>query len=69
MSLKLEDNEFLLSFESLMKDEFGFANELALLAFNIRMEVCGVLNSFFSFLMKYKEKINEIFLGFLDVRS
>jgi hypothetical protein len=47
LSLKLEDNEFLLSFESLMEDEFGLANELALLTFNIRTEVCGVLD--FSF--------------------
>jgi hypothetical protein len=46
LSLKLENNELLLSFESLMEDEFGLANELALLAFNIRMEVCGVLNYF-----------------------
>ncbi len=69
LSLKLEDNEFLLSFESLMKDESGLANELALLASNIRMEVCGVLDFFFSFLMKYKEKINKNFLGFLDARS
>jgi hypothetical protein len=69
LSLKLEDSELLLSFESLMEDEFGLANELALLAFNIRMEVCGVLNSFFSFLMTYKEKRNKNFLGFLDARS
>jgi hypothetical protein len=27
-----------------------------LLAFNIRMEVCAVLDFFFSFLMKYEEK-------------
>jgi hypothetical protein len=69
LSLKLEDNELLLSFESLMEDEFGLANELALLAFNIRMDVCGVLNFLLSFLMKYKEKIIDNFLGFLNVRS
>jgi len=69
LSLKLDDNELLLSFESLIEDEFGLANELAMLAFNIRMKVCGVLNSFFSFLMKYKEKRNKKILGFLDARS
>jgi len=47
LSLKLKDNEPFFFFESLMEDEFGLANELALIAFNIRMEVCGVLN--FSF--------------------
>jgi hypothetical protein len=52
-----------------MEDEFGLANELALLASNIRMEVCGVQNSFFSFLMKYEEKIIEKTLGFLNARS
>jgi hypothetical protein len=51
LNLKLENNE-LLSFESLMEDEFGLANELALLTFNIRMDVCGLLNSFFSLLTK-----------------
>jgi hypothetical protein len=69
LSLKLDDNELLLSFESLIEEEFGLTNELAMLAFNIRMEVCNVLNSFFSFLMKYKEKRNNFFFGFLDARS
>jgi hypothetical protein len=67
MSLKLEDNEFLLSFESLMEDEFGLANELALLASNIRMEVCGLLDFFFSFLMKYEEK--RTFYNFLEFKT
>ncbi len=67
LSLKLEDNEFLLSFESLMEDEFGLANELALLAFNIRMEVCAVLDFFFSFLMKYEEK--RALYNFLEFKT
>jgi len=67
LSLKPEDNEFLLSFESLMEDEFGLANELALLTFNIRMEVCGVLDFFFSFLMKYEEK--KTLYNFLEFKT
>jgi len=39
-----------------MEDEFGFANELTLLASNIRKEVCGVLIFFLSVLRKYEEK-------------
>ncbi len=57
LSLKLkENNELLPSFQSLMEDEFNLANELTLLASNIRKEVCDVLNFFLSFLRKYKEK-------------
>jgi hypothetical protein len=55
LSLKLEDNEF------------GLANELALLASNVRMEVCGVLDFFFSFLMKYEEK--RTFYNFLEFKT
>jgi hypothetical protein len=55
LSLKLEDNEF------------GLANELALLAFNIRMEVCVVLDFFFSFLMKYEEK--RTLYNFLEFKT
>ncbi len=57
MSLKLkEENQVVLSFESLMKKDSTIANELVLLVFNIRKEVCGVLDSFLSFLTKYKNK-------------
>jgi hypothetical protein len=42
-----ENNELLPSFESLMKDEFGLANELILLGYNIQKEFCCV---FFFFL-------------------
>ncbi len=52
-----------------MEDESGLANELALLASNIRMEVCDVIDFIFLFLMKYEEKINKNFFGFFDVRS
>ncbi len=48
MSLRLkEENQVVLSFETLMDDNSIVANELVLMDFNIKMEVCGVLN--FSF--------------------
>jgi hypothetical protein len=47
---------FYLIFGNLMKDEYVTTNELALLAFNIRKEFCGVLDSFLSFKKKYEEK-------------
>jgi hypothetical protein len=41
--------------------------ELSLFAFNIKKEVCGVLDSFLSFLRKYEErKTHNIFLLMLD---
>jgi hypothetical protein len=39
-----------------MENEFGLVNELALLASNIKKEVCSVLKIFLSFLRKYEEK-------------
>jgi hypothetical protein len=39
-----------------MEEDSTIANELALLVLNIRKEVCGVLDSFLSFLTKYKNK-------------
>jgi hypothetical protein len=57
MSLKLkEENKIVLSFEILMEDDLIIVDELVLLVFNIRKEVCGVLDSFLSFLMKYETK-------------
>jgi hypothetical protein len=57
MSLKLKkENQVVLSFESLMEEDSIIVNELALLVFNIRKEVCGVLDFFLSFLTKYKNK-------------
>jgi hypothetical protein len=45
LNLKLkENNELLPSFESIMGDESGLANELVLLAYNIQKEVCCVLS-------------------------
>jgi len=57
MSLKLKkENQVVLSFENLMEEDSIIVNELTLLVFNIRKELCGVLDSFFSFLTKYKNK-------------
>jgi hypothetical protein len=52
-----------------MEDKPSLAEELALLACNIRKEVCVVLDSFLSFLRTYEEKNthNMVFL-ILDPR-
>jgi len=51
MSLKLkEKNQVFPSFENIMDDDSIVANELVLLVSNFRREVCGVLDSFLSFL-------------------
>ncbi len=41
---------------SLIDDDFGIAFELSLFASNIRREICGVLDSFFSFKKKLKKE-------------
>jgi hypothetical protein len=68
MSLKLkEENEIVPSFENLIEDDSIIVDELVLLVSNIRMEVCGVLNSFLSFLMKYeKRKTHNMIFVMLD---
>jgi hypothetical protein len=70
MSLKLKkEHQIVLSFESLMEEDSTIANELALLVFNIRKEVCGVLDSFLSFLTKYKNKKTHNMISLmLDLR-
>jgi len=65
MNLKFkEENKIILSFESLMKDDSIISDELFLLASNIRKEVINVLDSFLSFLKKFKnmKAYNMIFL-------
>jgi hypothetical protein len=53
MSLKLtEEPQNAPSFQTLMEEDSSVAFELICLAFNIRKEVCEVLNSFLSFLKK-----------------
>jgi hypothetical protein len=57
MSLKLKKNfKNAPSFQTLMEKFFSVALELICLASNIRKDVCGVLNSFLSFLKKFDER-------------
>ncbi len=57
MALKLK-KEFgmVLSMANLMEDVVNVVFELSMYTFNIKKLVCDVLDSFFSFLMKYEEK-------------
>jgi hypothetical protein len=58
-SLRLkEKNQVLFSFESLMHDDSLIVDELVLQASKVRREVCGVLNFFLLFLIKYENKKN-----------
>jgi len=60
MNLKLrEENQVLVSFESLMDDDSVVSDELSLLASNIKREVINVLDSFLSFLKVYDKKKNS----------
>ncbi len=70
MNLKLkEENQVFLSFEILVDDDSIIANLLALMASNIKREICGVLDSFLSFLTKYKnEKTHNWITLMLDLR-
>jgi hypothetical protein len=57
MSLKLKEKpKNAQSFKTLMEEDFGVIVELICLAFNIRKEVCGVLDIFLYFLKKFDEK-------------
>jgi hypothetical protein len=70
MSLKFrEENQVLLSFESLMDDDSIVNNELSLLASNIKREVINVLDFCLSFLKVHdKRKAYNIFFLMLDPR-
>ncbi len=60
MSLRLkEKNQVLFSFESLMHDDLVIVDELVLLMSKIRRKVCGVLDSFLLYLIKYENKKNS----------
>jgi hypothetical protein len=53
MNLRLkEENQIVLSIETLMDDDSIIVDELVLVAFNIRREVCDVLDSSLLFLTK-----------------
>jgi hypothetical protein len=50
-----------------MDNDFVIILELSLFIFNIKKKVCGVLDSFLSFLRKYeKRKTHNMFLLMLD---
>jgi hypothetical protein len=55
--LKLkEENEIVPSFDNLIEDDRVVSDELVVLTSNIKTEICGVLDSFLSFLKKCEEK-------------
>jgi len=51
-----------------MEEDFSVALELIWLAFNIRKEVCGVLNNFLSFLKKFDKRTHNMLALMLDTR-
>jgi hypothetical protein len=54
VSLRLkEENQVVLSFETLMDDISLIANEMVLMASNIKREVCTMLSSYLSLLTIY----------------
>jgi hypothetical protein len=57
MTLKLkEEYGIALSMNNLMEDAFGVVLELSMFTYNIKNEVHGVLNCFFSILKEYEQK-------------
>ncbi len=70
MSLKLiKEPKNAPSFQTLKEEDSGVALELTSLASNIRKEVCGDVDSFFSFLKKFDErKIHNMLVLMLDPR-
>jgi hypothetical protein len=68
MSSKLkEDVGIVQNLDHFMNDDFEITFELSLFAFNIKKEVCGVLDSFLSFLENYeKRKTHNMFSLMLD---
>ncbi len=57
------------SFQTQMEKKFGVALELNCSASNIRKEVCGVLNSFLSFLKSFdKRKMHNMLVLMLDTK-
>jgi hypothetical protein len=54
MNLKLKKLEIPLALDNMMNDDVGIAFELILFTFNIKWEVCSVLDSFLSFSRRYE---------------
>jgi hypothetical protein len=51
-----------------MEEDFSVALELVCLVFNIRKEVCGVLNSFLCLLKKFDKRTRNMLVLILDTR-
>jgi hypothetical protein len=68
MSSKLkEDVGIVQNLNQFMDDDSAITLELSLFTFNIRKEVCGVLDSFLSFLRNFEErKAHSMFSLMLD---
>ncbi len=68
-SLKLKEENQIVSFENVMDDDSIVINELSLLISNIRREVINVLDSFLSFLRIYDNtKAHNMVSLMLDLR-
>jgi hypothetical protein len=66
MSLKLKEEYGISSnLEDFIHDDFVVALELSLFAFNVRREICGVLDVFLSFFKKYEENKTHNMLSFM----
>jgi hypothetical protein len=52
------------SMTNLMEDDIVLGLELSMLTFNIRKQVCDVLNGFISFLRKYQKKTHSMIFEF-----
>ncbi len=70
MSLKLkEEYEISFNLQDLIDDDFVIAQKLSLFASNIRKEVCGNLDGFLSYFMKYEgNKAHNMLSLMLDPR-
>jgi hypothetical protein len=63
LNLRLkEENQIVFSFETLTDDDSIIVDELVLVAFNIRREVCDVLDSSLLFLIKYENSMISLML-------
>ncbi len=69
MSLKLKEKiEISLNLQDLINDDSIIAHELSLLAFNIKRDVCGILDGFLSFFKKYeRNKTHNMLLLMLNL--
>jgi len=69
MSLKLiKEPKNAPSFQNLKEEDSSVALELTSLASNIRKEVCGIVDSFFSFKKFDERKINNMLVLMLESR-